>query len=507
MNKILTLFVAVATALCTMAQVSLEYEAGVTINAGDGNFAPYYIASGRGGTVTQQYSSLVNAAISHRMDTTCRLSWGVGVELWGGYASSTDYMQFNDGNGWSTHKLHPARAWVQQAYVVGKYRSLFAVIGQKQQASRIVNPLLGSGDMVMSGNARPQPGIKAGFIDFQNIPLTNGWVQIAGEVGYYRMTDKNWLEDHYNRYNSFLTTGYWMNYKNIYFRTNPDKPLSVTVGMQAACQFGGKNERRENGVVTATVDQKADFEAFFKSLIPSSGGNNTGDKYYEGNHLGTWDLAAEYRLPSGKTLRAYYQSPWEDGSGIGKLNGFDGVWGIEYKANHRGVVSGAVVEYIDLTNQSGPIHWAPGDFENTPLTDEATGADDYYNNYAFNGYQALGMSIGSPFVMSPLYNTDGYMRFTDNMIRGFHCGIMGDLSDCVSYRLLASYRKSWGTPQFPRVKPADDTSMMVEAQYAPKSIPGLGFKAQFAFDHGSLYGNNTGALLCVSYHGNLTLRK
>ncbi|MBQ0115711.1 MAG: hypothetical protein KBT10_07570, partial [Bacteroidales bacterium] len=90
MNKILTLFVAVATALCTMAQVSLEYEAGVTINAGDGNFAPYYIASGRGGTVTQQYSSLVNAAISHHMDTTCRLSWGAGVELWGGYASSTD---------------------------------------------------------------------------------------------------------------------------------------------------------------------------------------------------------------------------------------------------------------------------------------------------------------------------------------------------------------------------------------------------------------------------------
>ena len=96
------------------------------------------------------------------------------------------------------------------------------------------------------------------------------------------------------------------------------------------------------------------------------------------------------------------ESPWEDGSGIGKLNGFDGLYGIEYSSGNKSIINGAVVEYLDFTNQSGPIHWAPNDFPGTTIKVQATGADDYYNNYAYNGYQYYGMSIGSPFIKSPL---------------------------------------------------------------------------------------------------------
>jgi hypothetical protein len=32
-------------------------------------------------------------------------------------------------------------------------------------------------------------------------------------------------------------------------------------------------------------------------------------------------------------------------------------------------------------------------------------------------------------------------------------------------------------------------------------------KAQFALDRGSLYGNNVGQLISITYNGNLTLRK
>ena len=33
------------------------------------------------------------------------------------------------------------------------------------------------------------PGVEAGFLGFQNIPFTNGWVQIGGAISYGRFTD------------------------------------------------------------------------------------------------------------------------------------------------------------------------------------------------------------------------------------------------------------------------------------------------------------------------------
>ena len=81
------------------------------------------------------------------------------------------------------------------------------------------------------------------------------------------------------------------------------------------------------------------------------------------------------------------------------MNGFDGLWGLEYRSDHSNkLITGAVIEYIDFTNQSGPIHWTPNDRPGTPITSHSSGADDYYNNYIYNGYQSRGLSIGSPFV-------------------------------------------------------------------------------------------------------------
>jgi len=489
-------------------EVTIDYEASLTANAGSYTTAPYYIASNRDGTLTQRYSVLASAAAWHSMDTTRRLSYGFGAELWGGYASSTDYEKWDAQAGTMvTNPQHPARVWVQQAYVEGKYRGVMASVGARRLASPILNTALSSGDLIMSANARPPIGARAGFVNFQNIPFTRGWVQITGEMGYYRLGDGKWLENHYNYYNNYVTTGYWFNYKNIYFRTNPTKPFVFTIGAQASCQFAGDQRFYEKGVNTSTVKMDLNAKAFFRALVAGSGGGNSGDHFVEGNHVGTWDVILQYRFKGGHVIKGYHQRLWEDGSGIGWCNGWDGLYGIEYAAPGRSIVSGAVVEYIDFTNQSGSIHWAPVDHEGTALTDEATGADDYYNNYSYNGYHNHGMSIGSPFVKSPLYNYNGVMRYSDNMMRGFHAGITGYITSELQYRLLGSYRKSWGRPFSPRAVPLDDTSLLVEAVYAPARVAGLRITAQLGIDRGDLYHDNTGGLVSVSYHGNLTLGK
>ncbi len=501
---------------CATDSIAVDYNAGITINTGGSEFAPYHIASNRRGTITQQHSVLLSASIKHDMDTTLRLSWGAGAEVWGGWSSSVDYLRYDlESKTMVTNPQHPARLWIQQLWVEGKWRSLFLTVGQKDINPEFVNRDLSSGDLVMSGNARAPFGARAGFVNFQNIPFTRGWVQIRGEYGFYRLADTHWLENHYNHYNSFITTHYWFNYKNIFFCTNPTKPLVLTIGAQAACQFAGTATYYDKGEMWHEVKMKANFKAFWRTLFAGSGGENQGDKIYvQGNHVGSWDIAIDYRLPNGGKLRGYYQSLWEDGSGIGKLNGFDGLWGLEYRSGNHGLVTGAVVEFIDLMNQSGSIHFAYKDLidDNHPKGSEighaVTGSDDYYNNYCYNGYQSRGMSIGTPMARSPLYNTEGYMRFADNRLRGFHIGLMGDLGSQVSYRALLSWRKSFGTPFIPRLEPLTCTSMMIEGTYSPRWLDGLQFKAQLAHDHGSLYGgNNTGALLSITYNGNFTFNR
>ena len=81
--------------------------------------------------------------------------------------------------------------------------------------------------------------------------------------------------------------------------------------------------------------------------------------------------------------------------------------------------SGEVV-FIDFRDQSGPIHWAPGDHPGTDMTGEATGGDDYYNNSGMNAYMHFGMSMGTPFIPSPIYNTDGYPQFVRTRANDLH---------------------------------------------------------------------------------------
>ena len=495
-------FCSVDTVANAQVRVSYDsYEFGALLNTGNSELAPYYISSNQGGYITQKTSALAYASVHHAMNNSSRLSWSAGLTLIGGYTSSAGYERYKGNGQFEVQKQHPARVWLQEAYVKGKYRSIFAVAGQDYKQSPIVNGTLSSGDLVWSNNARPPVGLRAGFIDFQDIPFTKGWVQIKGEFGYFRQLDDKWLENHYNYYNHFISTDSWLHYKSLHFRTNPNKPFVFTIGAQSACQFGGTADYYEDGQVTKTVKMDADAKAFFRTFIAGSGGNSSGDSFVEGNHLGTWDIALEHKfIDTGKTLRLYTQWLWEDGSGIGKMSGFDGLWGLEYSnPNGQPLIQGAVIEYIDFTNQSGPIHWTPNDREGTPITGHSSGADDYYNNYIYNGYQSRGMSIGSPFVKSPLYNLDGYMRFRDNVLRGFHAAITGWFLDDWSYRLMASYRKAWGTPIIPRAVSVDDFSMMIEAAF--HTYKGLTFHAQVAMDHGSLYGNNWGAMLGISYSG------
>ena len=488
------------------AQCEIEYEAGATVNVSDGDFAPHYIMANRYGTVTQGKSTLVNAKLSHSMDTTQRFSYGFGAEVWGGWASDVTYQRYSEGN-WTDNNQHPARVWLQQLYGEIKYRGGTISLGIQQHRNSLIDADLGSGDLVLSGNARPMLGVRIGFIDFQNVPLTNGWVQVGGEIAYYKDLQDSWLENHYNYYNSGITRGSFSNYQRCYFRTKPSERFSVTVGMQSAAQFLGERSYYSRGKLTSTKKSHNTVEAFFKAFWPGSGKSGSSLSadvaYYEGNHLGSWDLAARYRLRDGSTIRGYFQKPFEDGSGIGMLNGFDGVYGLEYRPHNFGWITGAVVEYFDFTNQSGPLLWAPNDSPDSPIKGQATGSDNYYNNYFYNGYANRGQAIGSPVLLSTIYNSDGSLWFKHNLVRGFHAAVMGRVMPRLGYRAMVMYRKSWGSQSLTSLEVLHTTSAMIEGEYRFAGALPISVKAQVALDHGNLTGNSVGCLVSVVYRGSI----
>ena len=346
------------------AQHSTDYYSlSMAGNAGNGIFAPYYLSANKHGLVTHSKSGYLRASVFKGLEMNKRFSYEFGIDLVGLMSSTSPVSYYSDGN-LKTYNPGVSSFLIQQAYIGMKYRMIFISAGCRELTDEVVNFELSSGGLVWSGNARPIPQVRAGFIDFVDIPFTKGWVQIKGELAYGKFMDNDFLRDHYNYYNQYITTDALYHHKSISFRSNPDKPFVVTIGAELAAQFGGTKRYYKEGVLIDSLTMKSPtrLKDFFKILFPSSGDgqSNKGDQaYYYGNHVGQWNLSAEYRFKNNSSVRGYFEWYYDDASGMGKFNGWDGLWGLEYKSGKKNWLSNVVLEYLDMTNQSGTLNWCP----------------------------------------------------------------------------------------------------------------------------------------------------
>ena len=485
--------------MLAQTNLTIDYGAGVTANLGAGEFAPYYIGANRGGRISQRSGITTEAQIKATTDTANSFSMNIGIDAIGSWASSVCYDRYDESSDtWVNIPRTPAHAWLQQLYLGAKYRAIDFYVGMKDYRSRLLNNRLSSGDVTRSPNARPLPEIAIGITEFQKVPFTNGWIEAEGILSYGKFTDDDWWRTHFNYYTYHIAQNQWLVYRRLYLRSDASQRFSVTIGLQAATQFGGRTEHYWNGHITNIQQRRTRIKDFVKVILPISRGD---EDFKIGNTLGSIDIMARYRFASGNEVKLYLQNPWEDGSGLGKLNGFDGLWGFELNLSHKGLITGCIIEYLDMTNQSGPLHWAPDYIPGTNIEAEATGADNYYNNYYYNSYANYGMLMGNPLVVSPIYNTDGFPAVLYNRMRAFHFGIEGRLTSQLSYRVLTNYRKSWGNGYIPLLSPSHAFSFMAETGYNPRKLKGLSVAAQVGLDRGNLPGNFIGGLISISYSG------
>ncbi len=435
-------------------------EFGTTIYAGD--YVPLWQNSLQHGFSSLKNNTYLRGGVFYK--DTINEAWRVdaGVDLGVAYGFESVFM-------------------LQQGYADVRYKWIGAWAGLREIESPLLNQELSSGGLTWSGNARPIPQIALGVFDYVYLWP---WLQFKAELSYGWFTDGKYLQDH-RRVNHQFVKKVKYHHKSFFFKiAKPQSKWSFDVGMTIDDQFGGLVI--ENGVTVE--DLGSGFKDYISALIPMNGGEG---EYFNGNYLGSEHFKVTYK-DADYTFSAYLENYFDDLSGMGKQNGMDGLWGIEFKTTKRQAINGMVLEYFQSTHQSGPLHGL--DFSDATKTG---GADDYYNHFYYAGWSHWGMGLGTPLIASPLYNADGDLRFLLNRVKAVHLAWKGDFARDWSYRAKMTFNRTWGTPFKPTLEVLDNFSGFVEFAYFPHKLEGWGFKASAAFDTGSIYGDNIGFQLKV----------
>lgn len=499
-----------AAILLCISFLSVHGEYNVTAGAdmlagvGSNDFAPYFMRTNRHGRISQSKNALADLYAIDSLSLNKRFEWGWGVEAITGWSSAATYSKTTEQNIVVSNPQHPARIWLQQLYAELKYRSLYLCIGLKDRNSTFVDENLASGDLVWSGNTRGIPEVRAGFVDFQNVPFTKKWLQIEGCISYGKFVDTDWVRNHYNYERGKINPGTLWTYKRVYFRTNPSAPFHAKFGVQMTGLFGGKTFYYEHGKLVDEVSNYQGFKDYIDMLFPFGHGR---EGYKTGDHKGSWDISFQYRFHNNSTLRAYTQFFWEDGTGMSKSNGWDGLYGIEFRPSRIPWLRGIVVEYLDYTHQGGPFHYDPADIDSATLPSQAHGRDDYYNNSFYRAYTNYGLTIGTPLVMGSLYQLNGDPALTYNKVRAIHIAAEGNITDNISYIAKYNHRKAWGqTNTIQLLHPHEADSWMVGAKWRVNRVKGLSLQGEVGADFGNLPQKAFGVMLSANYTCNFLFK-
>ena len=405
------------------------------------------------------------------------------------------------------------KVYLQQCYANLSYKSFFIEAGSREQNQIVRDNLLSIGSFVKGTNAKPIPQIQLGTKGFWDLPYTKGWVQANFAGGYGKLLDNDYKEKTFYKspdpsINPLYATGQYYHQKHLYFRTNPTKPFFVLVGIEHVAIFGGTSHIYENGILV-TKEKSAKLKDFFNVILPIGDRNyfenDTPEDWSYGNHIGVMTYQFGVNIDKHHQLQAYLDNPFEDGSGVRKGNGGDGLWGIQYRntSPERQYIRGAVIEYFQSTNQSGPIHWDPNDYPEplrSQITDKVVGDDNYYNHGFYGNYSYYGMTPGIALITSPIYNKNGSLRFLDNRVKAWHIGINGEITDRLSYLVKGSYREGWGTYTRPLAQKHYSFDAMLQGIY---KFGNWEFAGAYAIDKGNIYGDCSTFNLKIGYHGKI----
>jgi hypothetical protein len=461
------------------SQETVDYRIDVLGTASTGEYTPFWITSNTYGTVPIR---------SNTGYIRADLAWE---------HSFLNNIKLNAEADVITAAKNTSSLWVQQLYAAASYRAVRLFIGAKEDYHSMLDKDLSVGDMTYSGNARPIPEINFAFPNYTTLPFTKGYIQFKADFAVGKSFDNNYILRTKNPEVMYVTGILW-HHKSLFFKwedPNDRFPLFGIIGLEHAAQWGGWNSFYGKSPVS--------FHDFARIVLCQSGGSdsNLGDQINVlGNHLGTYNIKVAYK---DKKIQAalYKQHYFDDNSGLELANWRDGIYGGELTFFNQPFLQKIVLEYMQTTNQSGPIHFLFYDWTRYPNA-RGGGSDEYYNNFCYiGGWSYFGRTIGNALLTSPEYNADHALDLKNNRVKAIHLGLKGKVTPEFSYRALFTGMRGWGTPNVPFLKRKDDFSSLLECIYTPEKQKGWQIGLQASFDKGDLYGDNFGCSIKISKTG------
>ncbi len=491
----------------------------------DGKYAPFWLTANR-----QGLSSVDNSNGFARYGLT--IDGALGKSKNWRYSMTADLMVgYNRENEVDLHQLNADISWKWLTLSVGAkqhYAEMrdFCKLGSDDVKDN-ANPLkyeylstmseLGSGGLVYSGNAKPVPQVRIGVSDYVNVPGTKSWLKVRGHIAYGLFLDNDFQED-FTKTN--LSARYAKNVmyhsKALFLKFGNEKkfPLTVEGGLEMYSQFGGDIYTHAHGKI---LSMPRGFRDYIKAFIPLSGDETTPDTEQaniSGNQIGNWHLA--FTLHTAPVdIRLYGEHMFEDFSQLfffeyqankdGKCELVYYPWhdiqlgvSLKNKSGYLRFISNIQYEYTSTYNQSGACYNDPSAY----FSEQMDGVDNYYNHSIYPGWHYVGMGIGNPLVVSPIYNTNGSLEFRGNRIKAHNVGMNGtiDADSEFVYRLMYTYSENWGTYVNPFKDKKYTTSLLADIMYLPKNSNWL-FSLSVAYDKSNYIGDNWGVMLSLARLG------
>lgn len=377
--------------------------------------------------------------------------------------------------------------YLNQAYVRQKLFFVNIQVGAIEEKFGNQDSSLSSGGLLWSGNARPIPKVSIIVPDYTPVPLTHGFLEFKGGISH------GWFGDSQFMKNS------WLHHKYIYLQFGGRLPVHMSYGFHHFAQWGGESTDPGIGKMPNS------FGDFFKVFFAKEGGTdaNLSDQLNVlGNHLGSNNFRLDVLLSKIK-IGVYWQTIFEDSSGMKFQNIHDGLFGIYLLTKEKDrLINGFVYEFINTSDQSGPgviYYLFNGIYYSYPVPGSiqvySGGNDNYFNHGLYQaGWTYKGMTIGTPLITSPAIYSGAHPEanyIMNNRIIGHHFGLEGMYKD-FSYKFLFTYYLNYGTMLFPLETKEAQYSLLLQSQIKRLLPWGVRLGVSIGFDHGMFYGNNAG---------------
>jgi len=447
---------------------TFQYSASVSL-AGSTGQSPFWLYSNQNGIVPVSGSFILGDFAAYKVynpNNPRIFQWSAGAELIASYGKER-----NDKAG---------DYFLNDLYVAGRIGPVEFLAGQKKSIMGLVDTLLSSGSLAMSGNARPVPGFKISIPEFLPLHFTNDLVALKASYFDGRLGQGDVA------YGSARSVpNIYLHQKSLYLRFGKNSHrLKVYAGINHQAIWGGEDK-------ISPIQNLNRIDAYGYVIL----GRNL-DARKVGSHFGTTDLGIEWR-ENDWTYFLYRQNIYDTGSLFKVINLTDGLNGFSIKRNKRQKKTESFLINSFLFEVAGTQKQT----NNSPLSDLTifrTG--DYYNSYIYKqGYSYKGSSIGTPLI--PGQNTTDQelprnkTGFTNsNRSWVFHSGLTASWLNTY-FLFRGTYSRNFGTFVQPFETVKQQISLQVSAEKKVKFLKNGSFFASFYSDIGSLYPVSTSLLI------------